>query len=130
MNDAVLKQIDSVLDNLGKKVRETEKIRMRAVMAALTGENMKCDLELRSSRRVLKLKQDAAKSKAGKNKCLGIKSFKPKHKPSQLRAVWDSHPLKTPYKPNEWGKKDENALCTLSDKVVHRVYLYMCVTNK
>jgi hypothetical protein len=47
LNDAVLKQIDSVLDNLGKKVRETEKARMRAVMAALTGENMRCDLDLR-----------------------------------------------------------------------------------
>lgn len=64
LNDAVLKQIDSVLDNLGKKVRETEKARMRAVMAALTGENMRCDLDLRVCRRVLKQKTDAIKSKA------------------------------------------------------------------
>jgi tetratricopeptide (TPR) repeat protein len=56
LNDAVLQQIDSVLENLGKKVRETEKVRMRAVMAALTAENMKCDLDLRNCRRVLKQK--------------------------------------------------------------------------
>jgi tetratricopeptide (TPR) repeat protein len=67
LNDAVLKQIDSVLDNLGKKVRETEKARMRAVMAALTGENMRCDLDLRVCRRVLKNKTDAIKSKAAKD---------------------------------------------------------------
>jgi regulator of replication initiation timing len=53
LNGAVEKQIDSVLQNLSKKMKESEKQRIRAVMASLTAENMRLDLELRRCARML-----------------------------------------------------------------------------
>jgi hypothetical protein len=51
LNDAVGLQIDSVLQNLDKKgVGQADKQRMRAVMAALTSENMRLDIQVRARR--------------------------------------------------------------------------------